>query len=277
MQDLDDNTDDEIVLHGNPLDMEVLQEGDYYVEADVNEVTNYSPVYSVLPINYKPPDSLLVEVLDRLHEPADDDSENEMELAALDSSGLDPDSPFPTKNLHRGRRELWSWKRYRPKGCVYIWDTSIDDWSPLRQAKISIGRLVWWRYTHTDNNGCFSSPKKYRGTVSIRAKWRSNVATIRKSWNEILGFFVSDGLMTIRKSSNPKNKYIPISDDRLWMKGTVHNGLILYNDYAAAEGISRLINNANVWVWANGAETASAPMLKKFPALPQMASIAGFT
>lgn len=277
LQDLDDNTDDDIVLHEYPLDVEVLQEGDYYVEADVNEVTNYSPVYGVLPIKYKLPDSLLVEVLDRLHEPADDDSEDEMELAALDSSGLDPDSPFPTKNLHRERRKLRFGSRYRPQGCVYVWDTSIDSWSPLRQAKISIGRLVWWRYTHTDNNGCFVSPKKYRGTVSIRANWRSNVATIRKSWNEMLGIAVSNGLMTIRKSDNYKKKYIRISDDHLWMKGTVHNGLILYNDYAAAEGISRLVNNANVWVWANGDETASAPMLKKFPALPTMASIAGFT
>ena len=277
MQDLDDNTDDEIVLHGNPLDMEVLQEGDYYVEADVNEVTNYNPVYGVLPINYKLPDSLQVEVLDKLHEPADDDSEDEIELAALDSSGLDPDSPFPTKSLHRGRRKLIFGGRYRPKGCVYVWDTSIDDWSPLRQAKISIGRLVWWRSTHTDNDGCFVSPKKYSGTVSIRATWRSNVATIRKSWNEMMGYFVSDGLMTIKRSSNPKKKDIPISDNRLWMKGTVHNGLIMYNDYAMSEGISRPVNDAIVWVWANGDGYGAAPMLKKFPVLPQMARIAGFT
>eukprot|EP00581_Thalassiosira_minuscula_P021612 CAMPEP_0184437340 /NCGR_PEP_ID=MMETSP0738-20130409/591259_1 /TAXON_ID=385413 /ORGANISM="Thalassiosira miniscula, Strain CCMP1093" /LENGTH=347 /DNA_ID=CAMNT_0026804335 /DNA_START=149 /DNA_END=1192 /DNA_ORIENTATION=- len=67
------------------------------------------------------------------------------------------------------------------------------------------------------------------------------------------------------------------SDDRLWMKGTVHNGLVLYNDYAASEGINRPISNANVWVWANGMRTASAPMLKRFPALPAMASVAGLT
>lgn len=283
LQDLDDNENDDIVLHDHPLDVEVLQEGDYYVEADVNEVINYSPVYGVLPINYPLPSSLQVEELDRLHEPADDGSEDDIELAALEASGLDPDSASPARvvNHERGRRKLFWGRRYRPNGCIYVWDTSSrsgpSHWAPLRRAKISIGRLFWWHYTHTDDNGCWVSPKKYRGRVYIRAKWRSNIATIRKSWNEMLGFFVSDGLFSMTRSSNPRNYNIPISDNRLWMKGTVHNGLVLYNDYAASEGIGRQVSNANVWVWANGRTTASAPMLKRYRALPQMASIAGFT
>lgn len=261
--------------------MEVLQEGDYFVNPEVDAGVDYGPVYGVFPINYTFPSSLQVEELDRLHEPADDGSEDDIELAAFESAGLDPDNPSPVHGFDRvrGRRKLpllqSLWPRYRPWGCIVVWDTSKNDWSPLRQAKVSVGRLVWWHYTYTNNKGCWVSPKEYRGRVYIRAKWRSNIATIRKSWNEMLDLLVYDGLFSMTESDNPKIHTIPISDDHLWMKATVHNGLALYNKYAAKEGINRPISNANVWVWADGQSTASAPMLRKFPKLPTMASVAG--
>lgn len=291
LQGLDDNSNDEIVLHDHPLDYEVLTEGNYYVQVDYDSVSDLSPVYVVLPVNYNLRSGIVYTVLDYLYETADNDEDDAIELKALEESGLDLESAEPKlmENYHlRGRRRLQSHqerellfgRKYRPQGCVKIWDTTLGSgggWAPLRQAKISIGRLVWWRYVHTDNNGCFTAPKRYRGTVSIRAKWRSNAATIRTSWNEMLGIAVSDGLMKIKRSDNPKTKYIPRSDDRLWNKGTVHNAIIKYNDYAASEGISKRISGANVWVWKNGSGSASAPMLKKLPALSIMASIAGFT
>lgn len=172
-------------------------------------------------------------------------------------------------------------RRYRPNGHVMIENTDLAHTNPnikmqpLRQAKISIGRSLWWRYTHTDDNGYFSSPKKYRGKVRIRAKWRSNIATMRKSWNEMLGIAVSDHLMTITRGSNGKTKNIGFGDDRLWYKGTVHNGLVKYNDYASSNGIGKLISGANVWVWKKGRPFGATPMFNHHRNLSSVAAIAG--
>lgn len=282
MNSLDGAADGEIVLHDYPLDREILNDGDYFVEPQ-NESDLYHPVYTVIPMGYVLPEGLPYTQLDTLYKPADEEEGVEsiaLELAGWgneeDCSGsrvtceieMKADSQAPEQKGLFGRR-------YRPHGYIKIENSESRTLEPLRQAKISIGRGVWWRYVHTDNNGYFRSPKKYRGKVRIRAKWRSNIATIRKSWNEMLGIQVSDHLMTLRRSINGRTKEIRPGEEHIWYKGTVHNGLVKYNDFATANGIDRLVSDANIWVWKNGRNSGSAPMLKHFRLLPTVASIAG--
>ncbi|MEO1410234.1 MAG: hypothetical protein AAFW73_10160 [Bacteroidota bacterium] len=143
-------------------------------------------------------------------------------------------------------------RRFRPNGYVKVENTETNIMDPLKRAKISTGRGIWWRYTNTDNRGYFRASKKYRGRVRIRAKWRSRSATVRTSWNEMLGFWVSDHLMTLDRNNNGRTKEILHNSEHLWFKGTVHNGIIHYNDYCTANGINKLVIGANVWVWKNG-------------------------
>ena len=290
---LDGSLDGEIVLHDFPLNREITSEGDFYVNP-ANETDLYHPVYAVVPVDYVMPKGLPFEVLDKVYQPTD--AEEEVETLSLELAGWSNEEGCRDSEVVCSEKEMVPeepsigpqvlpetgetaarlfGRRYRPHGHVMIQNTDTGTFEPLRQAKISIGRGIWWRYTHTDNNGYFVAPKKYRGKVRIRAKWRSNIATIRKSWNEMLGIQVSDHLMTITRSSNGRTKNIYFGDDRLWYKGTVHNGLVKYNDFAAANGINQLVNNANVWVWKNGSGSASTPMLYKHRNLAAMASIAG--
>ncbi|MGB0186516.1 MAG: hypothetical protein ACPF88_06225, partial [Flavobacteriaceae bacterium] len=95
------------------------------------------------------------------------------------------------------------------------------------------------------------------------------------SWNELLGFWVSDHLMTIKRRTNGRTKHISTREKHLWYKGTVHNGLRKYNDYVAARGIYYPICYANVWVWENGKNAGSTPMLYRYPQMATFSQIAG--
>jgi len=308
-----DNSDDENVpiLHDYPLDYEILQEGDYYVyPTDENDI--YHSAYTLIPIDYQFSIPVPYIVLSEIYEPSEE--EYDVETVALFFAGwrddLEADEIFINEeNLSEylvnlleepeegtpGMGNRLFGKRYRPHGCIKVENTddvatvfqenSTDTMEPLQQARISIGRNFFWKYTYTDDYGCFSSPKKYRGKVRIRAKWRGYTATIRKTWNEVLGLWVSDHLMTITRGNNGITKNImhnephtgiggiDLQGGHLWFKGTVHNGLRKYIDFSNTNGIYHTVNYANVWSWAKGKDS-SAPMLNKYKQLAYMSSIA---
>ncbi len=292
-----DNSDDANapVLHDYPLDYKIEQEGDYYVmpkkESDI-----YHPAYTVIPVNYQFPSSISYEIIDEIYEPADG-NQYDVETVALFfadwqedllADGIEltleklPEYLNESLARHTSTNKRLLSKKYLPQGYVKILNTDDQNLVPLQKAKISIGRNIFWRYTYTDDEGYFKAPKRYRGKVRIRAKWRGNTATIRKTFNEMLGLWVSDHLMTITKGSNGRTKNIMyggytglLGSDfgHLWFKGTTHNGLRKYNDFAGANGISHPVKYANAWCWSNGGNS-STPMLNKYRNLAEMAAFA---
>ena len=311
-----DKSDDETspILHDYPLNYEIIEEGDYYIyPKDENDL--YYPVYTVIPVDYQLPSNLPYEIIEPLYYPKDEEFDVEtVSLVFADwqedlkaqfgteiyekdlprllklwkdfDEGNLTEEEFEAKGFFSGLWDSLFGRRYRPNGHVNVENTDTNNYDPLQKAKISIGRSFWWKYTYTNDNGYFSAPKKYRGKVRIRAKWRGYTATIRKTWNEILGFWVSDHLMTIKRSNNPKTKNISYTEPHdgifgvdlhgghLWFKGTTHNGLRKYIDYCNLNGINKTISYANVWSFARGG-SSSNPMLYRYPQLPAMATIAG--
>jgi len=311
-----DNSDDETspVLHDYPLNYKIIEEGDYYVEpSDENDL--YHPAYTVISVDYQLPNNLPYEIIEPLYYPKDEEFDVETVSlvfadwqedlkAQFDTEIYERDLPillklwkdydegklteqeFESKGFFSGLWNSLFGRRYRPNGHVKVENTDINFYVPLQKAKISIGRSFWWVYTYTNDYGYFNSPKRYRGKVRIRAKWRGYTATIRKTWNELLGLWVSDHLMTIKRSTNPRTKNISYTEPHdgifgvdlqgghLWFKGTTHNGLRKYIDYCNANGINKTISHANVWSFARGG-ASSCPMLYRYPQLPAMATIAG--
>jgi hypothetical protein len=295
-----DKSDDDTspILHDYPLDYDILEEGDYYVEPkDKNDL--YHPAYTVVPVGYQLPNNLPFEIIETLYYP-EDEKEYDVETVALFfadwKDDLEADEIFLTEetlprylkeSLQEQTSQRLFGRRYRPNGFINVENTdrAVNPFEPLLKAKISIGRSFWWKYTYTDDNGYFSAPKKYRGKVRIRAKWRGYTATIRKTWNEVLGLWVSDHLMTLTRGSNGRIKNIGYTEPNsgifgidlqgghLWFKGTTHNGLRKYVDYCNAKGIDRTISSANVWAFARGG-ASSCPMLYLFPQLTTIATFA---
>lgn len=289
------DAEDAPVLQDYPLDYDIKEEGDYYVmPKDENDL--YHPAYTLIPIDYQLPKVISYEILDEIYEPTEE--EYDVETVSLFFAGWEEDleadeisvneetlPEYLINSLNEQSSNRLFGRRYRPHGYVKVHNTDANAMEPLMQAKISIGRNIFWRYTYTNNGGYFEAPKKYRGKVRIRAKWRGHTATIRKSWNEICGLWVSDHLMTITRGNNGITKNIMHSEPHeglfgidlagghLWFKGTVHNGFRKYNDYCTANGISHTVSDANAWVWAKGKD-ASTPMLHKYPQLSSMSALA---
>lgn len=286
MDNLDNSDDEDVpVLQDYPLDYEIVEEGDYYIEPK-DETDLYHPIYTVIPVGYQFPNNLPYEKIEDLYYP-EDEKEYDVETVALFfadwQEDLEADEIKVTeetlpKYLNESLREqnanrLFG-RRFRPTGTITIENTDNGEYDPLMKAKISTGRSFWWRYTYTDDLGNFTATKRYRGKVRIRAKWRGYTATIRKSWNEVLGIQVSDHLMTLKRSNNNRTKKIHYTNvlpwlsgidlrgGHLWVKGTTHNGLRKYVDFCNAKGIDKTISNANVWAWSRGG-ASSNPMLKK--------------
>lgn len=189
-----DNSDDPTspVLQDYPMDYEILEEGDYFIEpTDENDL--YHSIYTVIPINYQLPNSLPFQTIEELYYP-EDENEYDVETVALHFADrredLEADDIFVTDetllkhlidsyNIHQSNKLFV--RKFRPAGTINVENTDDATPDPLMQAKISTGRSFWWRYTYTDDNGNFTATKRYRGKVRIRAKWRGYTATIKKT------------------------------------------------------------------------------------------------
>ena len=310
LDELDKSDDiDAPVLHEYPLDLEIQEEGDYYRDiTDEEDRWNY-PVYTVIPVDYQFASSLDYDILAELYEPTDEQyfleivsmfragwyddlsAEFDEEITTTDLDDLiyflnhpeEVDEVEEEEVQQKFFRRLRRWVRraftrpagYTPQGTINIENTNNNPATlqPFMNAKISIGRNFFWKYTYTNAEGQFVAPKSYRGKVRIRSKFRSNAATIRKAFNEVLGIGISDHLMTMTRSGNNRTKNVFYDSRRhFWVKATAHNGIALYNNFCLENGISETVRDANVWAFSNG-NNASAPMLYTYP---QLATISMF-
>ncbi|MBW2960332.1 hypothetical protein [Mesonia aestuariivivens] len=158
------------VLHDFPLDYEVLQEGDYYVEP-TSEDDLYHPIFTVIPVDYQLPQSLPYEVIDPVYYP-EDEEEYDVETVALFFAGWEEDlradeieltkETLP-RYLNESRQQQQAarlfGKRYTPKGRIRVENTNTNMPEDLMKVKVSTGRGIWWRYTYTDNSGNFTASK----------------------------------------------------------------------------------------------------------------------
>ena len=274
-----------IVLSQYPLDYEVLQEGSDYIDSTYTGKIEYKPAYTVIPIDSE--FEVPYVVLDKLYEPKDE--EFDVETIALAMSDWQDDliadfgqevtminvtsfidGPNVTNRLFG--------HKFTPSGFIrmHIYDTGGNE--GLQFANLQTGRAVWWSATFTNDQGMFIATKSYRGKVRIRSTWRNFTATLRMTWYEMIGFQVSDHVMTETASNNWRVYEIfnAAEDQDIWCKGAVHNGTIKYFQYCYLNGIIPVFD-ANIWVWKKGDGSGSTPMLKKYPAMLTMATINGWT
>jgi hypothetical protein len=310
LDELDKSDDPEApVLHEYPLDQDIVQEGDFYREVYSEDIRFNFPIYTVIPVGYQFSQPLDYDVLAEIYEPTED--QYFLEIVSLFRAGWYDDlsaefdeeiGPGDLEDLiyflnhpqeleeneeevqPKFFRRIGRWIRraftrpakYTPKGTVNIENTNSNPsfLQPFMNAKISIGRNFFWTNTYTNFNGDYVANKSYRGMVRVRSKFRSASATIRKSWNEVIGLGVSDHIMTVTRGNNSRTRNILYGSRRhFWIKATTHNGIALYNDFCLRNGISETVRNANVWAWSNG-DNASAPMLYTYPQLGLIAQYA---
>lgn len=270
-----------------------------------------TPLYTAIPVKstYFPKD-MQVEVLEKLYLPSEDEGEDLLEATALFfTDNLEGVEVYNLSKSSPDVQVLGLFgRKWRPRGIVTVQTGTQDapptpptpptppgspgcgeylllennqpqytaNWyptgsAPLEEAMISVVRWFKWSRVYTDNNGNFTSGKKFRAKkVKIRAKWRGYTATIRGNVHEYAGIGVYDKLGEMRKGQEGKVFNIPNSDQHKWLKATAHNAMVHNNQYYEANNLSGRISHTNVWIVKGDKHSGGTLMWKEYPSLKNL-------
>lgn len=182
-QQLDKLEREDIDLFDYPLDQELITEGDYY-EQPGKGPEDIPDFYAVVESNYVFPQGIRVEVLDRMHIPANDPAwENEalkLTNTLFDYGLLGPKSESP--DTKEGLSPLADCS-HNPSGKIMVRQELTNDRSlhPVPGARIVIRRLFKTERLFTDENGEFRSAKYYRNKYTILVKFKNEKAHIART------------------------------------------------------------------------------------------------
>lgn len=287
-----------IVTKPHPMDQEIVQYGEDYVDPETTD-ERFPVFYASIPVNfsipnipyivledlYLPkkdskgdllPDDLLLEGVSRfLTNNIDNEQIREIKENSLQFKSSKKEDMISNGKQTIQARGFWDWllgSRYTPQGTVKVYDTNTNKYVPYKYASIEI--YTWFdnAYAWADANGRYVSPERFRFGVGVYATWRNPTATIRSSWNEVLGLWVTDKLTNLGRTYNNKTTPIEQSDKHKWLKATTHLAfekfnLFLHEKYTLLHNDNNppKISGANVWVFSsNNNHRGSALMLNKF-------------
>lgn len=216
-------------------------------------------LYAFVPVNYTFP-KLRYEILEEIYRP--NDEYDELEVLALKLTGnlnakVVDDKEIMSKDLSDKELLAIFSKRYNPKGTIHV-ENSYGGSVPLRRAAIYIKTLWWNDVTTTDDNGYYIVDRGYKDIPSVYIWNRNSTNYTTQRWTEHAGFWVSDKLgegkefnFTIRHDMGSKRD--------LWVKSTINNAYVIYDDFALNNGFIRPYE-VKTWVFKN-LTYGGAPML----------------
>ncbi|WP_133298089.1 hypothetical protein [Candidatus Ornithobacterium hominis] len=269
------------VTRSYPMDYEIEQYGEEYV--DKRAKSKELPVlYASIPVTDKLPDVPYEKLEDLYLTDNENDPDDLVEATAIfltekpenikiTGRGLQTKADRITQlkeelDLPGGIQSIRLFgRKYYPEGNVLVYDTNVDKNVPVRNTEIEIYNWFFNSYCYTDDNGHFRSKERYSREMGVYFTWRSSSATIRTSWNEIIGIRTSDKLGNIRRGNNGKTFVVDRGDTHKWSKATTHNAVQKFNDYLSNIGINQRVQGLNIWVFNGGKGRGAALMLKTYP------------
>jgi hypothetical protein len=187
--------DADLELFDYPLDREVLEEGDYYIQPGLT--ANDIPwLYTVVDANYTTAAGITYEVLQDIYVPENDLLLEDEALRLTgnpleDSCGtiayrlpvpceIDPCGPgcptLPGDNPcgTSGGGGSTSSSPRKPTGQILVWDSNLDENTPVRQARVVARRWFKIETMYTNDQGRFAARKNFRNKVNIFVKFLNN-------------------------------------------------------------------------------------------------------
>jgi len=231
------DTSTSFVIYDYPLDYEIIQEGDYYIEPEITD-TFYNPRYAIIEKNQDIPEYLNYEIKDELYIP-----QTEEEAAAYLYSQLllgQIELPENTDTIEYIEENKGGWY---PNLKIQL-QNSNGTIQNMSFMKIRIGV----HYYNTDAYRVVQNTKKHYGQIKVDGRFQNNIATVRKGYVEFIGVDRYD----LIKKVNPSSQQITITITKtnnpvVWDKATVFGSLIKYNNFCSNNGIQQA-NNLNVWI-----------------------------
>jgi|GEM_PF-1147157 len=239
---------------------------DYYHDPAIPE-GEPTWLYGIAPVDYELP-AVRHEILEDAYIPEDD--EDELDVLALKLSGNLQEETIDGRELMSADltdRELLGIfsRRYHPSGRVYVDVTNSSgdrtgEEAPVKNAAILV-RTWWWSdVVHTNDDGYYWVPRRYKDRTAIRLANKNRLCHITKTWTEHIGLWITDWI-----GEGKANTHTVIRRNReaAWYKATVNNAFQDYDKFARENGIPRPWNVRTFLL--SGQEASSAPMLNRRP------------
>jgi len=253
-------SDSTLVYNTVPFGHENTPELEYYHDPSIPE-DRITWLYAFVPVDYTFPD-VRHEILEKIYRPSDED--DELDVLALKLTGNLKNEVVEEREIMAAdlsdKEVLWLFgRRFNPSGRIYV-ENSFGGAVPLRRAGIYTKTFWWTDRVHTNDEGYYFVNRRYKYVPTVYIANRNNTNKTTQRWTEHIGILVSDKLgagknfhYTIRHTNGP--------DRDLWVKATINNAFVIYDDFANENRIRRP-NEVRTWVLA-GSDYGGAPLLHK--------------
>lgn len=167
MDDYDRLIDLGLNMYDHPLDYEIVRDGDYYHDPEINE-NRITWQYAVVKPDFEFPSGILYEVCDSCYIPNADGRTKASD--GIDWEAVERESFRITGNEAMVRPGTKAALSGRPSGRITIIDDKYDDGQPIGVAgvKVTVNTFVKFSSAYTDEYGFYKIPREYSSDVRYR-------------------------------------------------------------------------------------------------------------
>ncbi len=249
-----------------PLDYEIEQEGDYYV--DENSISEQSQwLYTTVPKNYHFRSEIQYEIIEELFLINDPDEEGINKSLSFKSNftrqfllDLEDEALRLTNNYTEPENDNILAKRSKrtPNGYIKVRNTNTGQLDPVVGVKVKTRRWFKWAKGWTNSQGYYRVNRGYRRDVHYTVVFKNSKGF--KVWPSI----VSISSARYRAGKHSKYGYsINFETNSVgWRWSTVNNATIKYLNYCTQFSIGKPHDNLRI-VSRSGSAGSSTPMLRR--------------
>ncbi len=262
---------DSLNLSEVPLDVEIEQGGDYYVD-EKTEIKEAQWLYASVVIGYKFPEGISYEKVEDLFlvEPSsieEESGEDDSKITTIaGKTGISKQFLFDLEEealrLTGNLEDYTDFERDKskktPQGYVKVYNTVTKKMDPVVGVKVKTRRWFKWAKGWTNSQGYYRVNRGYRRDVNYTVVFKNTVGF--KIWP----WLASISSARYRAGKHDRNGYnINFTTSSVgWRWATVNNAAVKYFKYCSQMGIEKPHNNLRI-VALGGTGYSSAPMLRR--------------
>lgn len=262
---------DSLNLSEIPLDVEIEQEGDYYVDGDT-QIQEGQWLYASVVKDYEFPDGITFEKVEDLFliEPSNVEGEEEENgsktTAIAGRTGISKQFLFDledealrlTGNFEEALGPQEDKSKKTPEGYVKVHNTVTNKLDPVVGVKVKTRRWFKWAKGWTNSAGQYKVNRGYRRDVHYTVVFKNTKGF--KIWPSLVS--ISSARYRAGKRSRYGHNFDFYTNSVGWRWATVNNATVKYFNYCSQMGIDQPHNNLRI-VALGGTGYSSAPMLRR--------------
>jgi len=262
---------DSLNLSEIPLDVEIEQEGDYYVDGDT-QIQEGQWLYASVVKDYEFPKDITFEKVEDLFliEPSNvegEETENGSKTTAIAGrTGISKQFLFDledealrlTGNYEEPAASMVEKSKKTPEGYVKVHNTVTNKLDPVIGVKVKTRRWFKWAKGWTNSAGHYKVNRGYRRDVHYTVVFKNTKGFI--VWPSLVS--ISSARYRAGKKSRYGHNFDFYTNSVGWRWATVNNATVKYFNYCSQMGIGQPHNNLRI-VALGGTGYSSAPMLRR--------------